>query len=162
MGEKHPGLDAWSQASAGNVIAPPHRVRVGLGLVGAMVGAVIGAAVWAGIAQASGMELGIIAWAVGGLAGLGALLGGGAPAAPLQTLAAIWAVAGLVLAKYGMVALVMMDLASAEGVDISFFDGIIFEAFTSVFTEMLSPYDLLWGALALGTAWKIPGPPTAA
>jgi hypothetical protein len=48
-----------------------------LPIVFAAAGALIGALLWAGIACATGMEIGYVAWAVGGLVGGGMLLGGG-------------------------------------------------------------------------------------
>jgi hypothetical protein len=46
-------------------------------LVGAFVGAVIGAVIWAVICGATGVEVGYVAWAIGGLVGGGAALCGG-------------------------------------------------------------------------------------
>lgn len=47
------------------------------GLMGAVIGAILGAAIWAGISYATNYELGIVAWAVGGLVGGGAAMMGG-------------------------------------------------------------------------------------
>jgi hypothetical protein len=44
--------------------------------IGALAGAVIGAAVWAGIVIVTNYEVGIVAWGIGGLIGLLAMLGG--------------------------------------------------------------------------------------
>lgn len=51
------------------------------GIIGAVIGGLIGAAVWAGISFAAGLEIGWIAWGVGGLVGLGSAFGskGGSP-----------------------------------------------------------------------------------
>ena len=46
-------------------------------MVGAFVGAVIGAVIWAVISGATGVEVGYVAWAIGGLVGGGAALCGG-------------------------------------------------------------------------------------
>ena len=49
-----------------------------LSFVGAAVGGVIGALIWAGIVLATNYEVGFVAWAIGGLVGLGSALLGGA------------------------------------------------------------------------------------
>lgn len=46
-------------------------------LVGALIGTAIGALLWAGVAYLTGLEIGWIAWGIGGAIGLGAALGGG-------------------------------------------------------------------------------------
>lgn len=52
--------------------------NIALGTVGAMGAALVGMLVWYGIIAATNYEIGIIAWAVGGLTGFGCrLLGGG-------------------------------------------------------------------------------------
>ena len=45
--------------------------------LGALIGAVIGAGIWAVVTAVTGYEVGIIAWALGGLVGLGGKLAGG-------------------------------------------------------------------------------------
>ncbi|MCA8952389.1 MAG: hypothetical protein KDE27_22960, partial [Planctomycetes bacterium] len=50
---------------------------VALPLALAATGAVVGALLWAGIVYATGMEIGYVAWALGGLVGGGCMLGGG-------------------------------------------------------------------------------------
>lgn len=47
-------------------------------LIGALVGAALGALIWAGIATWTGLEIGWVAWGVGGLVGFGAAVLGGA------------------------------------------------------------------------------------
>lgn len=43
-------------------------------ILGAFLGAVLGAIAWAAVAAVTGMELGLVAWGVGGLVGLGAFV----------------------------------------------------------------------------------------
>ena len=50
---------------------------IALPLALAAGGALLGALLWAGIAYATGMEIGYVAWAIGGLVGGGMVLGGG-------------------------------------------------------------------------------------
>ena len=59
-------------------------------LVGGVVGGLIGAAAWAAVTYFSGWEIGLIAWGIGGLVGLGVHLGtrrrGGIAAASPSTI----------------------------------------------------------------------------
>ena len=62
-------------------------------------GALIGAALWAGIAYATGFEIGYVAWAIGGLVGGGMVLGGGRGVAHAGIAAAL-ALVGIFAGKY--------------------------------------------------------------
>ena len=48
--------------------------------------------------------------------------------------------------------------AATEGVEVGYLSPMIFGAFPEYLTQLLSPFDLLWVALAIMTAWKIPAP----
>jgi hypothetical protein len=51
---------------------------MGRGIVGALIGGLIGAVIWGTLAALTNMEFGLVAWAIGGLVGGGAVaLGGG-------------------------------------------------------------------------------------
>lgn len=58
-------------------LAIPNTAPVALPVAAAAAGAALGALLWAGIAYATGFEIGYVAWALGGLAGGGAVLAGG-------------------------------------------------------------------------------------
>lgn len=60
-----------------NYLAIPAAAPVALPVAAAAGGAALGALLWAGIAYATGFEIGYVAWALGGLAGGGAVLAGG-------------------------------------------------------------------------------------
>ena len=78
------------------------------GVTGAVIGGAIGAAIWAGITVGTGYEIGWIAWGVGILVGIGALLGSkrqGSPA--LGGIAVLIAIAALLGGKYLTVELVI-------------------------------------------------------
>ena len=80
----------------------------------AAAGALIGALLWAGIACATGMEIGYVAWAVGGLVGGGMLLGGGRGRV-YACIAAGLALAGILGGKYyGAHLLIESHLAQVE------------------------------------------------
>jgi hypothetical protein len=84
-------------------------VRLGA-VAGGVIAGTIGALVWAGIAYFTGYELGWIAWAVGGLVGLGVLLGsGGEKSSSGGVVAVAIAVITLMAAKYTTVQLLLSD-----------------------------------------------------
>lgn len=71
------------------------------GFIGALIGGVIGAAIWAAIAYFSGYELGIIAWLLGGVVGLGMALGAGDESdTPTGVVAAMVAIGAIALGKF--------------------------------------------------------------
>jgi hypothetical protein len=51
--------------------------NMGRGIIGALIGGLVGALLWGGISAVTGYEIGIVAWALGGMVGGGALLMGG-------------------------------------------------------------------------------------
>ena len=133
--------------------ASVYPVAIAAGLAGAL----IGAAVWAGIAVAAQFEVGYVAVLVGFLAGFGVKLGARTARGPaLQVLAAGLAVIGLLAAKYMTLAYMFRDLASAEGVTLGWFDGLITSAFPEYLSETASPFDLLWIILAVSAAYRVP------
>ena len=75
------------------------QTAIALPLALAAGGALIGALLWAGIAYATGYEIGYVAWAIGGLAGGGMVLGGGRGVAH-AALAAGLALGGIAFGKY--------------------------------------------------------------
>jgi len=122
----------------------------GLGFVGAF----IGAAVWAAIAIGGNVEVGYVAVLVGFLAGQGVKLGAGrARSQALQILASATAVVGLLASKYFIFAYVVMDKF-----DVSPVSGKVASVFFENLGEMLSPFDMLWLALAIGAAYRVPAP----
>jgi hypothetical protein len=71
----------------------------------------------------------------------------------LQVLAAGLAVVGLVAAKYFILA-----FSIANQFDVSPLNPRIVSIFFENFSEFLSPFDLLWTALAVSAAYKLPRP----
>lgn len=144
------------QAAASGSGAP----RLPLALAGGAVGALVGAGVWAAIAVFTNFEVGYVAVLVGYLAGLGVRLGaGGARGKALQVMAAGLALGGLVVAKYFTFAHFFAQMLAEEGIQAGPFHPEILTVFPRALPEMLSPFDLLWVALAMATAWKAPAKP---
>jgi hypothetical protein len=137
----------------------PEAMHYPMAFLGGLVGAALGAAVWAGIAVVTNLEVGYVAILVGFLAGFGVRVAAGKKRSMgMQVMAALLSVVGLLLAKYAVVAHVIVDLAKKEGMAVSYFDPRIFEVFPLALKEMLSPFDALWLILAIGAAYRVPKP----
>ena len=78
---------------------PPRGRSFILGVVGSVIGALIGAVVWCVIAVLTQYELGIIAWALGGLAGFGMALAYRKGTAAAGGVAAVIAILGILAAR---------------------------------------------------------------
>ncbi len=75
-------------------------------IIGGLIGAAIGAAVWAGIAHYANYEIGIVAWGIGVLAGVGVRLGAGDRlTGSTGALAVLIAVLGIGVGKYAAISL---------------------------------------------------------
>ena len=93
------------------------------GFVGGVVGAVIGAAVWAAVAYFAHYEIGIIAWGIGLLAGVGVAAGAkDDTSAATGVMAACIALAGVAGGKYAAVRLVTGDVVSAATKEVQITD----------------------------------------
>src|SRR5436190_11991087 len=113
-------------------------------LVGGLVGGGVGAAIWAAIAYFAQVEIGWIAWAVGGLAGAGCSIGArGSAGVSSGGLAAAIAVVAIMAGKFiaGSLILQNMGLGNAP-VDVWF-------------PKLFGLFDILWFFLAIGTAFKV-------
>jgi hypothetical protein len=122
--------------------------------VGGLVGALLGAAVFAIVGIATDHAIGYIAVLVGFLAGRGVHMGArGAFAPSLQLLAAGLAVFGIVASKFFMLSYYVIDRLGMSAIS-----GRLFIAFGHVFTDMLSPFDILWVGLAVAAAARASKP----
>lgn len=86
------------------------------GLGCSVAGGVLGGAVWAGLAFATGYEFGILAWLVGGLAGLGMYLGAGPSRSRITgVMAAAIAIVAVLGGKFVAVSLYIDRMIAKEG-----------------------------------------------
>jgi len=81
-----------------------------LGTLLSFLGAMLGAAIWAGIAYAVHLEIGWIAWAIGGLAGGGMYLGYRNQSTLAGLIASFMAVLGIVVGKIGVFVIVVLSM----------------------------------------------------
>jgi hypothetical protein len=131
-------------------------------ILGGLLAAIIGGAVWGGIAIFTGYEVGYVALGVGFLCGLGVVLfTGGKKGMPLQMIAVVTSVLGIVIGKYmsffDAVKGVVAEERGAEAVaTMSMFSMEMVQFFGENITAMASGFDALWIILAVYTAWSIP------
>ena len=132
-------------------------------LLGGLVAAGLSGAIWAAIAVWTGLEVGYVAIGVGFLCGLGVvMLSQGKRGMPLQLIAVVASVLGIVIGKYGTFhhffqeSLMGMENGPAVAAELSLFSVGMVQVFMANLPEMVGGYDLLWIGLAVYTAWSIP------
>ena len=133
-----------------------------MAVVGATAAALVCGAIWGGIAIAVNLEVGYVAWGIGGICGLTVVQAtGGGKGMALQAIAVIASVVGIVLGKFIFLADVlkqdvaeMLGPAAAETVSMFSMEAVHFFQDNFLFTVGL--FDLLFFGLAIATAWKIP------
>ncbi len=133
------------------------------GILGGMLAAVIGGAAWAGIGIATEYELGLLAWAIGLVCGLGVVMfARGKKGMPLQIVAVVTSILGIVIGKYGTFyyyfqqSLLEEENGAAVAAEYGLFSGNMMQVFAENLPAMMGGYDLLWVGLAVVTAWGIP------
>jgi hypothetical protein len=133
---------------------------LGPGIAGGLIAAVVGGFLWGLIVILSEYEIGIAAWGIGFIVGFGVVrFAGGAKGAPLQVVAVVSSVLGIVIGKYISYAYFFKQAVSDRfDVDISYFDSQIFRAFRENLGDVFGGFDLIWAGLAVVTAWKLTRP----
>lgn len=129
-------------------------------ILGGVLAALAGGFVWGLIVILTDYEVGFVAWGVGFLAGLAVVrFAGGRKGAPLQAVAVVSSLLGIVLGKYISFAYFFKTAVEERfGVDISYFDSVIFTAFRENLGDVFGGFDLLWAGLAVVTAWRLARP----
>ena len=89
------GFGGAAQADSG-----PRALRFGMGVAGAVVGAFAGLVAWYFIKRSTGIELGLVAWGIGGLVGLCARLAAGGGSFGLAGVASLAAVVSILGGQY--------------------------------------------------------------
>lgn len=129
-------------------------------IAGGVLAALVGGFVWGLIVILTDYEVGFVAWGVGFLAGLAVVrFAGGRKGIPLQVVAVVSSLVGIVLGKYISFAYFFKEAVKEQfGADISYFDSTIFTAFRDNLGDVFGGFDLLWAALAVITAWRLTSP----
>ncbi|MDO7906052.1 hypothetical protein Q5741_06420 [Paenibacillus sp. JX-17] len=127
------------------------RSNIILAALGALAAAVVGGILWAAIAIMTDYELGLVAWAIGGLTGYAVvLLSGKRTTAAHQLIAVVASLIGIVLGKYFIFSYVLND--GMEGM----FDSDIITMFQENISEFFGAMDIVFVILAVLTAWQLP------
>jgi signal peptidase I len=137
---------------------PPAAVAAGL------VAAAAAAVAWGLVAKWTGYELGAVAWSVGLVTGFAVLVAAeGRRGGGLQTVAVVAALLGIGLGKYLAFGLIAQQ-DTLFGAGIGLFSRDMLDLFRDSLRDVFGLYDLVWIALAIGSAWFVlrPGEPAAA
>lgn len=114
----------------------------------AAVAALVGAVAWGLITFYSDTEIGVLAWAIGGLVGLAVAFSAKSRLAQNHLIISVaFALAGVIGGKYLDYYLSVKEIEDELGVSL---DGVV------SFGDMFGGYDILWIALAVITAWTLP------
>lgn len=137
---------------------------LGPALAGGLVAALVGGIVWGLIVIVTDYEVGFVAWGIGFLAGfLVVRFAGGRKGVPLQAIAIVSSLVGIVLGKYITYAYFLKEAVRETFGDetadsISYFGGDMLSSFRADFGNVFGAYDLLWAGLAVFTAWRLARP----
>ena len=124
--------------------------------------AVAGGALWAFIIIFAELEIGIIAWGIGGLSGFLVLLcSRGRKGVSQQVIAVVSSLIAITAGKYFALYYFFKQAVAAElgqraASDLSLFSAEVIDVVLQNIALVLSAYDILWIGLAVVTAWKIP------
>ena len=134
-------------------------------LIGGLLGATIGGAIWAAVAYFTEYEIGYIAILVGLLAGVFAVLfSGGRRGIPIQFIAVITALLGIVVGKYAavyMIGIKIINVLSGQNVTayifklVPPFDPEIISGIAQEIVAAIQPVDALFVILAAFAAIRI-------
>ena len=133
-------------------------------VAGGLLAAIVGGIVWGLIVILTDYEVGFVAWGIGFLAGfLVVRFAGGRKGVPLQAIAIVSSLVGIVLGKYiayvYFIKEAVREQVSEEAADsIGYFDTDVMSAFREDFSDIFSGYDLLWAGLAIFTVWRMARP----
>jgi hypothetical protein len=122
-----------------------------LSVLGALLTAVIGGAVWAVIAILTEYEIGLVAWAIGGMAGYAVFyLARKKISAAHQVIAVIASLIGILLGKYFIFGYYYNG--SISGI----FEGEVVTLFQDNIAQFFGGMDIIFVILAVVTAWQLP------
>ncbi len=131
-------------------------------LLGGGLAAAIGGGAWGLIVILTGYVIGYMAWGIGLLSGFAVVLfSHGQKGIPLQVIAVVASVMGIVVGKYTTFfhfvrKAVAKEHGDAIAANVSFLSEKTVQVFAQNIGSMLSGFDILWVSLAVITAWRIP------
>jgi len=131
-------------------------------VIGGVLAAIIGGAVWGVVAIATRYELGYLAWGLGFLSGFAVVFfAKGRRGLPLQLIAALSSILGIVIGKYVTFHYYLKEAAEKKygaevASNLSVVSDRVLQFFVQNISTMLSGFDVLWVILAVLSAWRIP------
>lgn len=132
-------------------------------LVGAVGASIVGGLLWGLIVIVTHYEIGFMAWGVGLLAGFAvAILARGRRGTPLQAIAVLSSILGIVVGKYVIFFhLVRQEVIKQYGAEtvarmVSPLSIKAIQIFIDALPSLASGFDAIWIGLAVLTAWRIP------
>jgi signal peptidase I len=140
-------------------VVPPPAPSIWIPLGAAVLAALAGAVAWGLAARWFDYEVGALAWGIGFVAGLAVVHAAGARRTGVHQAVAVGAaLVGVLLGKYLAFAFVVQEESELAGQSIGLFSGDMRSLFRDSLGEVFGRFDLLWLALALGTAWWVARP----
>jgi hypothetical protein len=132
-----------------------------MAILAAGAAAILGGVVWGIIVLVSGYEIGFMATGIGVLTGYAVAKLTRARGVPMQIIAVVAALIGILIGKYVTFYGILRELLTTEygaevAKQVSILSSDVFTFFLENFTEFLSVYDVLWVVLAIIAAWRIP------
>jgi hypothetical protein len=136
----------------------PRRIATAAAV--ALTAALAGGVAWALIVRATDYEIGLVAWGIGWLAGTAALAAGrGVRGTPVQVVALVAALLGILLGKYLSFGWALQESAREVGMSFGLFSSEMRTFFRESLGDVFGWMDLLFVGLAVSTAWRIPSRP---
>lgn len=125
--------------------------NIGLALAGALVAAIVGGVLWALITVWTEYELGLVAWAIGGMAGFAvAFCSRYRTSQAHQIIAVIASLLGILVGKFFFFSYYLNSGFTGM------FDSTTISMFQRGFTDLFGGMDIVFILFAVITAWQVP------
>ncbi|AZK48447.1 hypothetical protein [Paenibacillus lentus] len=122
-------------------------------MLAALLAAIIGGAIWALIVVLTEYEVGIVAWAIGGLAAFAVSFFAKKITPVHQVLAVVASLLGILLGKYFIYSYLL--IGEAAGIMAMFHIEVI-RMFPQFISALFGGMDIIFVLLAIVTAWQLP------
>lgn len=134
------------------------QASLALPVLGGLLAAFVGGGLWTLVFIATEDPMPIAAWGVGAICGFAVLwFARGQRGTPLQVIAVITSLIGILIGKYGTFYYIYQRVLSQEyGEEASLLSPAAISAFVEHIGDMFGGYSILWVVLAVATAWGIP------
>lgn len=130
--------------------------------IGSLIAALIGGVLWGFLVNATGYEIGFMAWAVGVMCGFASMWSAkGRKGRAIQIIAIVSSLTGILIGKYVTFFYLLRDVVVGKyGVDaaskVAILSWKVVHSFITSVGAVVSWLDILWVGLAIFAAWEIP------